>query len=170
MLKIWEELWREIRHGGWATLIALILIMIWHCCKRFYFRYSSLSNPTTPISETSRIHSQFRYFFLGFLWFQLCHSSFSSILVLYVKFEWSAFHKVLFLFFKNLEFYNQSRLKLGPWWFLQFGTCSLKLMRNFVTGFSETWFCCFFFYFGFILTIGEYWITLSSIYCLSIEI
>lgn len=60
MLKIWEELWREIRHGGWATLIALILIMIWHCCKRFYFRYSSLSNPTTPISETSRIHSQFR--------------------------------------------------------------------------------------------------------------
>ncbi|XP_062155444.1 uncharacterized protein LOC133863502 [Alnus glutinosa] len=53
-----EDLWRENRRGGWATLFALIVILVWHWCKRFSFR-SSGSNPTATISG-ARSHPQFR--------------------------------------------------------------------------------------------------------------
>ena len=66
-----EDLWRENGRGGWATLFALILILVWHWCKRFSFR-SPASNPTITISGArSRSHPQFRcaalFFFLGFV-------------------------------------------------------------------------------------------------------
>lgn len=66
-----NELWRENRHGGWATVFALIVILVWHCYKRFPVKFSS-SNLTPSISG-ARIHPQLKYttfFSLGFLKFQ----------------------------------------------------------------------------------------------------
>lgn len=53
-----DELWRENRRSGWATFFALILILVWHCRKRFYFR-SLRSNPTTT-GSASKSQPQFR--------------------------------------------------------------------------------------------------------------
>lgn len=72
-----NELWRENGHGGWATVFALIVILVWHCYKRFPFIFSS-SNLTLSDSG-AKINPQLKYatffyfilFFLGFLQFQM---------------------------------------------------------------------------------------------------
>ncbi|XP_041003414.1 phosphatidylcholine transfer protein-like isoform X2 [Juglans microcarpa x Juglans regia] len=53
-----NELWRENGHGGWATVFALIVILVWHCYKRFPFIFSS-SN-LTPSDSGARIHPQLK--------------------------------------------------------------------------------------------------------------
>ena len=118
----WEEIWRENRHGGcWFTLIALSLILVWHCSKTFSFRFSSPSNPTTAttstttttttaISGSTKIHSQFRYvkckslFFsfwvlLTFNWVTLVFLQFGAYSLSFVNFGGGVFTKFDFCFF-----------------------------------------------------------------------
>ncbi|PON37067.1 START domain containing protein [Parasponia andersonii] len=66
MTKYWDlassssaDFWRENVHGGWATLLALLLIFLWHCSRRFSFQFSLSSSPSsfasssTPAASTS---------------------------------------------------------------------------------------------------------------------
>ncbi|PON90631.1 START-like domain containing protein [Trema orientale] len=73
MTKFWDsasssssssDFWRENVHGGWATLLALLLIFLWHCSRRFSFQFSpsssssssspsSLASSSTPAASTS---------------------------------------------------------------------------------------------------------------------
>ncbi|XP_010247187.1 PREDICTED: uncharacterized protein LOC104590288 isoform X2 [Nelumbo nucifera] len=40
-----EEFWRENVHGGWATIIVLLFIVIWHSARSFPKRFRSSSSP-----------------------------------------------------------------------------------------------------------------------------
>ncbi|KAL5554274.1 hypothetical protein UlMin_041675 [Ulmus minor] len=64
-----EEFWRENLHGGWATVLALLFIFLWHFSKRFFcvshvssVSSSSSSLPVPPSNSTasSSRTSQFR--------------------------------------------------------------------------------------------------------------
>ncbi|XP_062110956.1 uncharacterized protein LOC133822594 [Humulus lupulus] len=50
-----HDFWRENVHGGWATLLALLLILLWHFSRRFsfQFRFSSSSSSSFPSSLSS---------------------------------------------------------------------------------------------------------------------
>ncbi|BBG98701.1 Polyketide cyclase/dehydrase and lipid transport superfamily protein [Prunus dulcis] len=47
-----EEFWRENVYGGFATLVALLFVLAWHCAKRFVFRKSS-SSKSSPVGVSN---------------------------------------------------------------------------------------------------------------------
>lgn len=109
-----NELWRENGHGGWATVFALIVILVWHCYKRFPFIFSS-SNLTPSDSGDSgdsgaRIHPQLKYATFFILFF----SGFSPI-----SNGCNFFHWILCFFIDCLKFVDETNkviLCVGVWW------------------------------------------------------